>query len=34
MTVPYRRDTWKITRCEIVTEILEFGNAVDNAIQA
>jgi hypothetical protein len=29
MGVPYRRDTWKIARCEIVAEIMEFGKEVD-----
>lgn len=31
--VPYRRDTWKIARCEIVCEMLEFGRQVDQVVQ-
>lgn len=26
--IPYRRDTWKISKCEIVCELVEFGPEV------
>ena len=30
--VPYKRDTWKVTRCELVCEIIQMDKQIDQLI--